>query len=213
MRSYGMYDASRGLTLGFAAALAGFALWGATQVGTQTQGRFWLAMAIVAGAGLLLPLASHVGTWTKGLRLRLSPTTFALAFLPVLVCVGWILIASQPGHGWQEGRIHSWSDSIGIMGLVHSVGLWRGVLAFGLGLVLGLSFDGVPAPEVDEAPAYAGPAGAAAAPAADEPVAAERRWQRRRPAPAETAPGGERTPAETPQTGETTQTRERTPVR
>jgi hypothetical protein len=204
MRSYGMYDASRGLTLGFAAALAGLALWGATQVGMQTTGRFWIAMAIVAAGGLLLALASHVGMWTKGLRLRLSPTTFLLAFLPVLVCVGWILIASQPGHGWQEGRIHNWSDSIGILGLVHSVGLWRGVLAFGFGLVLGLCFDAVPAPDIDEAPAYAGPAGASADPAADEPVAAERRWSRRRAVDA---------PAETTPTGETTQTRERTPVR
>src|SRR5262249_10417900 len=133
MRSYGMYDASRGLTLGFAAALGGLALWGATQVGTYTDGRFWIAMAIVAAAGLLLALASHVGMWTKGLRLRLSPTTFVFAFLPVLVCVGWILIASQPGHGWQEARILHWSDSIGIAGLVHSVGLWRGVLALGFG--------------------------------------------------------------------------------
>jgi hypothetical protein len=190
MRHYGIYDAARGLTLGFAAALAGFALWGASQVGTQTAGRFWIAMAIVGAAGLLLALANHVGTWTKGLKLRLSPSTFALAFLPVLVCVGWILLASQPGHGWEEGRIHSWSNSIGILGLVHSVGLWRGVLALGLGLVLGLSFDGVPAPEVDEA-------------AADEPVAAERRWSVRRPA----------APAETPPAGETTETREQTPVR
>lgn len=199
MRSYGMYDASRGLTLGFAAALAGLALWGATQVGVQTTGRFWIAMAIVAAGGLLLALASHVGMWTKGLRLRLSPTTFLLAFLPVLVCVGWILMASQPGHGWQEGRIHAWSDSIGILGLVHSVGLWRGVLAFGFGLVLGLCVDAVPAPEIDEAPAYAGPASTAA----DEPVAAERRWSRRRPAD---------TPAETP-TGETAQSGERAPAR
>jgi hypothetical protein len=203
MRSYGMYDASRGLTLGFAAALAGLALWGATQVGTQTDGRFWIAMAIVATAGLLLALASHVGMWTKGLRLRLSPTTFVFAFLPVLVCAGWILIASQPGHGWQEARILHWSDSIGIVGLVHSVGLWRGVLALGFGLILGLCFDAVPVPEVDEADAYAGPRGAAATPAADEPVAAERRWSRRRSAP----------PAETPTDGETAQTRERTPVR
>jgi hypothetical protein len=196
MRSYGMYDASRGLTLGFAAALAGLALWGATQVGTQTDGRFWIAMAILAAAGLLLALASHVGMWTKGLRLRLSPTTFVLAFLPVLVCVGWILLASQPGHGWQEARIIHWSDSIGIVGLVHSVGLWRGVLAMGFGLILGLCFDAVPAPEVDEAPAYGGPA------AADEPVSAERRWSRRRPV----------APAETPTDGATTQTREQTPV-
>ena len=129
-------------------------------------------MAIVAGAGLLIALANHVGTWTKGLRLRMSPSTFALAFLPVLVVGGWILVASQPGSGWQEGRLDSWSNSIGILGVVHSIGLWHGVLAFTIGLMLGLSLDGVPAPVEEEvAPAYAG-----AAPAADEPVAAERRY-------------------------------------
>ena len=116
MRRYGLYDASRGLTLALAAALAGLGLWGATQVGMQTTGRFWISMAIVAGAGLLIALAAHVGTWTKGLRLRVSPGTFALVFLPVLVCVGWILIANQPGNGWQEGRLDSWSNSIGILG-------------------------------------------------------------------------------------------------
>ncbi|MFL5959588.1 MAG: hypothetical protein ACJ75G_04875 [Gaiellaceae bacterium] len=186
MRRYGMYDASRGLTLAFAAALAGLALWGATQVGTQTTGRFWIAMAIVAGAGLVLALANHVGTWTKGLRMRLSPGTFILVFLPVLVCVGWILIASQPGNGWEEGRIHSWSNSIGILGVVHSIGLWRGVLAFGFGLALGLSLDGVPAaePVADAAPTYAGPRGMPARSAADEPVTAERDYAaRRRTAP------------------------------
>jgi hypothetical protein len=197
LRSYGMYDASRGLTLAFAAALAGLGLWGAAQVGTQTQGRFWIAMVIVAGAGLLLALANHVGTWTKGLRLRMSPGTFVLAFLPVLVCVGWILIASQPGTGWQEARIHSWSDTIGILGLVHSVGLWRGVLAFGFGLVLGLSLDGVPAAET--VAAYAGPRGMPDRGPADEPVAAEQRWAARRGRPA--------VPAD-----ETTQTQERTPT-
>jgi hypothetical protein len=216
MRSYGMYDVSRGLTLAVASALAGLALWGATQVGTQTTGRFWIAMAVVAGAGLVLALANHVGTWTKGLRLRLSPSTFLLAVIPVGVCVGWILLASQPGRGWQEGRIHSWSDSIGILGLVHSIGLWRGVLALGFGLVLGLSFDAVPAPEV-EAPAYAGPAGAAAAPAADEPVAAERRYARRGPAapPAQAPPAETRADGEAPVDGRTaqTQTRTRTPTR
>jgi hypothetical protein len=193
MRSYGMYDASRGLTLALAAALGGLALWGATQVGTQTPGRFWIAMSIVAGGGFLLALANHVGTWTKGLRLRLSPSTFALAFLPVLVCVGWILIASQPGSGWEEGRIHSWSNTIGILGLVHDIGLWNGVLAFAFGLMLGLSLDGVPAEAATEAaPAYAGPMGAAARPAEDEPVVAERRWtaRRERTAPPAAPTGG-----------------------
>ncbi len=206
MRRYGMYDASRGLTLAFAAALAGLALWGASQIGTQTQGRFWLALVIVAAAGLLLTLASHVGTWTKGLRLRLSPSTFVLAFLPVLVCVGWILLASQPGSGWQEGRIDSWSDSIGILGVVHSIGLWHGALAFAFGLVLGLSLDGVPAGtmDMDTVSAYTGgPADVEAPLAADEPVAAERHWApQRRPAPSSATP-----------TEEATQTRGRAPAR
>ena len=110
----------------------------------QTTGRFWPSMGIVAGAGLVIALASHVGTWTKGLRLRISPGTFVLAFLPALVVGGWILVATPARHGWQEGSLDSWSNSIGILGVVHSIGLWHGVLAFGLGLVLGLSFDAFP---------------------------------------------------------------------
>jgi hypothetical protein len=204
MRRYGIYDASRGLTLALAAALAGLGLWGAAQVGMQTTGRFWISMAIVAGAGLVIALANHVGTWTKGLRLRMSPSTFVLAFLPVLVCVGWILIANQPGNGWQEGRLDSWSNSIGILGVVHSVGLWHGVLAFAFGLMLGLSLDGVPAPAEEAEPAYAaGPGRAAATPAADEPVAAESRY---------TAGREPAAPPATP-TEETAQTRTRVPSR
>ena len=171
MRSYGMYDVTRGLTLGFVAGLVGLGLWGAAQVGTSTTGDFWIAMAVVAAVGLLLTLATHVGTWTKGLRLRTSPTTFLVAFLPVLVCVGWTLLANQPGDGWQEGRIDSWSSSLGISGVVTSLGLWPGVLAFGLGVVLGLSLDGVPEPApVDPA-------------VADEPVVAERRYTTEEPTP------------------------------
>jgi hypothetical protein len=125
-------------------------------------------MAVVAAAGFLLVLATHIGTWTKGLRLRTSPTTFLVAFLPVLVCVGWILLASQPGSGWEEGRVHAWSSSLGILGAVHSLGLWRGVLAFGFGVMLALSLDGVPEPApVDQT-------------VADEPVGAERQWTGRR---------------------------------
>lgn len=207
MRSYGMYDASRGLTLALAAALAGLALWGASEIGTQTTGRFWIAMATVAAGGLVLALASHVGAWTKGLRMRISPSTFTIAFLPVLVCVGWILIATQPGSGWQEGRLDHWSNSIGILGLVKSIALWHGVLAFGFGLVLGLCFDGVPAPAVEEAPPYAGEAPMGGRPAADEPVTAERRWSAARRAP-ETAP-----PEEAPAAEEPTRIQRRVPTR
>ena len=145
MRRFGLYDTTRGLTLAVAAGLAGLLLWSATLVGQQTTARFWEEMGIVAGAGLVIALSQVLGGWTKGLQLRLSPGTFLLGFVPVLVAAGWILLATQPGSGWHEGTMVSWSHDIGLMGLVHSLGLWHGVLAFGFGLVLGSCLDAVPA--------------------------------------------------------------------
>jgi hypothetical protein len=176
MRTNGLYDATRGLTLALAAGVAGLLLYVATRVGETTTVRFWESMGIVAGAGLVLALAHVLGSWTKGLRLRLSPSTFLLAFLPVLVCVGWVLLATQPGNGWHEGTFVSWSNSLGVLDVAHDLGLWHGVLAFGFGLMLGMSFDTVPAaetvPPLERAPV------AAAAPmdpaVADDPVSAER---------------------------------------
>ncbi|MDX6442701.1 MAG: hypothetical protein QOE43_2430 [Gaiellaceae bacterium] len=146
MRRYGLYDTTRGLTLAIAAGLAGLLLYLASQVGQQSTVRFWEEMGIVAAAGLVLALAPVLGGWTSGLRLRLSPGTFVLGFLPVLVVAGWILLATQPGNGWHEGTMVSWSHDIGLMGIVHSLGLWHGVLAFGFGLVLGSCLDAVPTP-------------------------------------------------------------------
>jgi hypothetical protein len=177
MRRYGLYDVTRGLTTAVAAGAAGLLLWTAAQVGQQSTARFWAEMGIVAAAGLVLPLVHALGGWTKGLRLRLSRGTFLLAFVPVLVCVGWLLLATQPGTGWHEGRFVSWSQSLGLMGVVHSVGLWNGVLAFGLGLVLGLSLDAVPVAEAEPVAAEAEAAGPAERPerwAADEPLTSER---------------------------------------
>jgi len=169
MRRYGLYDVTRGLTTALAAGLAGLLLWTATLVGQQTTVRFWESMGIVAGAGLVVALSQVLGGWTKGMQLRLSPGTFLLGFLPVLVCVGWILTATQPGHGWHDGTLISWSHDAGLMGVVHALGLWHGVLAFGFGLVLGMMLDTVPVP-------VAAPAEDVVMDrrAADEPVAAER---------------------------------------
>jgi hypothetical protein len=181
MRRYGLYDATRGLTTAVAVGTAGLLLWVATHVGQQTTLRFWASMGIVAAAGLIVALAEAIGGWTKGLRMRLSPGTFVLCFVPTLIVAGWVLMATQPGTGWHEGRIVSWSSSIGVLGVVHDLGLWHGVLAFGLGLVLGLALDTVPA--VD-AVAERTPATLETAPvtavgptdrlAADEPLSAER---------------------------------------
>ena len=144
MRRFGLYDTTRGLTLAVAAGLAGLLLYLASQAGQQSTVRFWEEMGLVAAAGLVLALAPVLGGWTSGLRLRLSPGTFVLGFLPVLVLVGWILLATQPGNGWAEGTIVSWSHDIGLMGLIQSLALWHGVLAFGFGLVLGSCLDAVP---------------------------------------------------------------------
>ena len=165
MRWYGLYDTARGLTAAVAVGVAGLLLWVATQVGEQTGGRFWVAMAIVALGGFVAAVSQTVGGWTKGLRVRLSRGTFALAFLPVLVCVGWILLASQPGAGIGEGHVVSWSASLGIRGVVHDLALWHGVLAFVFGLVLGFCLDAVPELAVDAAPP--------APPHPDEPPDAE----------------------------------------
>jgi hypothetical protein len=184
MRRYGLYDATRGLTTAAAAGGAGVLLWAATLVGQRTDRRFWAEMAIVAAAGLVIAISQVIGGWTKGLRLRVSPGTFMLAFLPVLIVVGWVLMASQPGNGWHEGTIVSWSKDASLMGLIHDLALWHGVLAFGFGLVLGLSFDTVPAmaPAMPPAaertarrPMMVPAAAAADRRAADEPMTGERR--------------------------------------
>jgi hypothetical protein len=177
MRRYGLYDATRGLTLALAAALAGLLLYLATQVGQQTTVRFWEELGIVAGAGVVLALAPVLGGWSSGLRLRVSPGTFLLGFIPVLVVVGWILMATQPGHGWHEGTIVRWSHDMGLMGLIHDLGLWHGVLAFGFGLVLGTTVDAVPVAMVE--PVAAAPAVPPAAYADDRP-SYERTWSRLR---------------------------------
>ncbi|MCW2977814.1 MAG: hypothetical protein JWM06_3095 [Actinomycetia bacterium] len=174
MRRYGLYDATRGLTLAVAAGTAGLMLWLATQVGQQTTLRFWASMGIVAAAGLVVALAQAVGGWTSGLRFRLSPGTMLLGFLPTLVVTGWILMANQPGSGWHEGRIVSWSGSIGVLNVVHDLGLWHGVIAFGLGLVLGLSLDTVPAAVEVAADATPTTGRATDRWATDEPLTAER---------------------------------------
>lgn len=177
MQRYGLYDATRGLTTLAAVGGAGVLLWVATLVGQRSDGRFWAEMGIVAGAGLVVALSQVIGGWTKGLALRVSPSTSLLVLLPVLVVVGWILMASQPGHGWYEGTFVRWTNDLGLTGLVHDLALWHGVLAFGFGLVLGVSFDTVPAIAPAVAPAAAGPARPTPvrSTAASEPVTAERR--------------------------------------
>lgn len=122
-------------------AVAGFLIWLAQLLNlTHTKG-FWAAMGIIAGAGLVLGLSQLFGGWTKWGMPVMSPGVFLFAFVPTAVVVGWILLVTQPENGWYQHKFQSWSASMGIEHFVRDMGLFRPLLAFGLGLVFAFTFD------------------------------------------------------------------------
>lgn len=52
-----------------------------------------------------------------------------------------MLAANEPGSYWLGRHVRSWSGDIGVGGLVDSLGLMIPAIAFGIGLVFGLTFD------------------------------------------------------------------------
>jgi hypothetical protein len=148
-----------GATL-LAAAAAGALLWLAAQVGSSNGG-YWAACGIVAGAGLVLAAAQVRG------RTGNPPAALGLNFLPVLIAAGWVLIAMQPHSNWFRDHVLAWSGDIGIRDVVRDLGTWFGVLAFGIGYSLGLVLEPMPRPVPQRRPA-------SDQAAADEPTTAER---------------------------------------
>lgn len=124
-------------TLG-GAAVAGILLWFATQIGAETAGEYWATYGVVAAAGLTMALSQILGGWTKWGWPRFSTGVFALGFLPVLVAGGWVLLARQPADWFNTSN---WSRDLGIHGAVSDLGNILPAVAFGIGLVFGLSFD------------------------------------------------------------------------
>lgn len=131
----------RGLTTLLGVAVAGFLVWVASEFDLGSTGEFWAAMGILAGAGLCLGLSQLLGGWTKWGAPTISPGVFFLAFLPALVAVGGILVATRP-TGTEEGeQVQGWIRDIGLGGLAENLIAFQGVLAFGLGVVLAFTFD------------------------------------------------------------------------
>src|SRR5829696_8675710 len=133
-----MIGATRGISTLLAAAVAGFLLWLATQIGAETAGEYWATYGVVALAGLVFALSQIVGGWTKWGRPRLSVGVFLLGFVPVLVVGAWILLARQPDDFFNTSN---WSRDLGIYDLVNDLGNLLPAIAFAVGLTFGLVFD------------------------------------------------------------------------
>jgi hypothetical protein len=133
-----MIGVTRGISTLAGAAVAGILLWFATQIGTEATGEYWATYGLIAVAGLTMALSQILGGWTKWGWPRFSLGVFALAFLPVLVAGGWVLLARQPAD-WMNTS--NWSRDLGIYGIVSDLGNILPAIAFGIGLVFGFSFD------------------------------------------------------------------------
>jgi hypothetical protein len=117
------------------AAGAGGLLWLAAQIGRHTTGGYWAAYGVVAAAGLVLALSQLRGRGGN------PQGTFLLAFVPVLVVAGWVLIALEPHSNWFQRHVLAWSGDIGIRHVVLDLGIWSGVLALGIGFVFGATLE------------------------------------------------------------------------
>src|SRR3712207_2475952 len=100
----------------------GFLGWLARDMKREDEGRVWGAMGFLAAAGLVMALSQLFGGWTKWGWPRVSPPVFLLGFIPVAIAVGFVLLATQPEGGWQQGRIEGWSGDLGLTDLVRDLG-------------------------------------------------------------------------------------------
>jgi hypothetical protein len=122
-------------------AAAGLLVWLAHYFDLTSTTEFWYAMGLIAAAGLVLGLSQLFGGWTKWGIPVMSPGVFLFAFIPTLIVVGWVLLATQPDGGWQQNRFSGWSGDLGITGFVNDLGMFPAALALGLGVVFAFSFD------------------------------------------------------------------------
>ena len=157
-----MYGLTRGAITLVGVIVAGFLIWwGVDPLSGESveRGEFWWAVLMCALAGLVMALSQVLGGWTKWGWPRLSLNVFLFAFLPALIAGGWVLLYAQPGDGLLAGDVRDWSNDLGIDGVVGDLTIATLTIAFGLGLVFGLTFD------------TTGPRVRRAEPVADEPPA------------------------------------------
>jgi hypothetical protein len=133
-----MIGITRGVSTLVGAGVAGFLIWLAAQMGQGSSAEYWATYGLIAAAGLTIALSQIVGGWTKWGWPRLSAGVFLLGFLPVLVTGGWVLLARQPAD---FSNTSNWSRDLGVDPVVSDLGELLAAVAFGVGLVFGLTFD------------------------------------------------------------------------
>ena len=136
-----MYGLTRGTITLLGAGVAGLLIWLAAQVNEGTNGGYWSVYGLLAAAGLTMAFSQILGGWTKWGWPRLSLNVFLLAFIPVLIAAGWVLVGAQPNSNWFRDHVLSWSDDLSIGGVVRDLTEFASVLGFGVGLVFGFTFD------------------------------------------------------------------------
>lgn len=139
-----MYGLTRGAITLVGVIVAGFLIWlGVDPLSGESVGRgeFWWAVLMCALAGLVMALSQVLGGWTKWGWPRLSVNVFLFGFLPALIAGGWVLLYAQPGDGLLAGDVRDWSNDLGIDGVTGDLAIATLAIAFGLGLVFGLTID------------------------------------------------------------------------
>jgi hypothetical protein len=130
---------ARGPITLLAAGVAGFLIWAATQINDHKTSGYWAVYAILAGAGLIFAASQFMGGVAGGGRAAISPSVLLFAFVPALIVVGWIVVAGQPHGNSPRSQVLTWSSDLGVGGIVRDLVEYVGVLAFGLGAMLGLT--------------------------------------------------------------------------
>lgn len=120
-------------------ALAGGLVWVAAQLHRDDTGGYWALMGVLAASGLALAFARLPDTGVRTLVPSLY--TFVFGFIPALVAAGWVIVATQPHGNWFRRHVLDWSGEISVMRVVRDLEPFVIVLAFGLGVVLGLVFQ------------------------------------------------------------------------
>jgi hypothetical protein len=134
------------------AAAAGALVWTAAQLDRDSTGGYWALLGVLAGAGLVLAVA-RLGAPGASMRPLPSPPTLMIAFVPVLIVAGWVLLAAQPDGNWFRDHVREWSGDIGVRGVVNDLATFAPLLGFGIGLVFGFCLDRVPIARRAPAPA------------------------------------------------------------